>query len=158
MEEKASSGSMAEPHAGDGAPPPQGPIEAGGRPYTVIYDGNCRTCSRLSEVLRQWDTRKRFWIVPSSDARVLDLFPWIPASAYDRALQMVGPGRETLEGAQAIEKILDLLPGGTPFARLLSIPVVGKLFDRGYRWFARNRSSFGCGDHCTIPLERPGEP
>lgn len=139
----------------EGMHPANGP---GGRPYTVIFDGNCRTCLQLSEVLRRWDTSRRLQVLPSSDARVFELFPWIPLEAYERALQLVGPGGETWEGAAAIEKILDILPGGTPLARLLSIPVLGRLFDRGYRWFARNRRSFGCGDHCTIPLERPDEP
>ena len=143
-------------HARNAEPPP--PTEAGGRPFTVIYDGNCRTCVRLAGVLREWDRKDQVWVIPSSDPRIPDLFPWIPASAYERALQMVGPGRTTVEGAAAIEKLLDLLPGGTPLARLFAIPVLGRMLDRGYRWFARNRRSFGCGDHCTIPLERPGAP
>jgi predicted DCC family thiol-disulfide oxidoreductase YuxK len=137
---------------------PGAPIEAGGRPYTVIFDGNCRTCAHLAEVLQRWDRRRQVWVVPSNDPRIPDLFPWIAQSAYERALQMVGPGRTTVEGAAAIEKLLDILPGGTPLARLFAIPVMGTLLDRGYRWFARNRRSFGCGDHCTIPLERPGAP
>lgn len=132
------------------------PVEAGGRPYTVIYDGNCRTCVHLADLLRRWDRGKQVWVIPSSDPRIPDLFPWIPLAAYARALQMVGPGRHTVEGAAAIEALLDILPGGTPFGALFRIPVMGHLLDRGYRWFARNRRSFGCGDHCTVPLERPG--
>jgi predicted DCC family thiol-disulfide oxidoreductase YuxK len=130
----------------------------GGRPYSVIYDGNCRTCVRLADVLQRWDRKGQVWVAPSSDPRVPGLFPWIEPDAYERALQMVGPGGATNEGAAAIERLLDILPGGTPLARLFSIPLMGRFLDRGYRWFARNRRSFGCGDHCAIPLPPPGSP
>lgn len=124
----------------------------GGHRFAVIYDGNCRTCIRLTGLLRRWDRKRQLWIVPSSDPEVQRRFPWIEADAYQRALQMVGPGRETREGTEALAYLLDFLPGGTPFARLFRLPLIGPLLDRGYRWFARNRASFGCGDHCSLRL------
>ena len=63
-----------------------------GRPYVVVYDGHCKVCGRLVALLRKWDTRGMLEIVPFQNTTVLDRFPWIPASAYAEALQLVGPG------------------------------------------------------------------
>lgn len=137
------------PHLRHGDPDPEEGIP-GNRRFAVIYDGHCRTCVRLAGLLRRWDARRQLWVVPSSDPEVARRFPWIEAGAYQRALQMVGPGREKREGTEALSYLLDYLPGGAPFARLFELPVVGTLLDRGYRWFARNRAAFGCGDHCSL--------
>lgn len=128
-----------------------------GRRFAVIYDGDCRTCVRLSGMLHRWDRRRSLWIAASSDPEVRRRFPWIEAEAYQRALQMVGPGRETREGTEALAYLLDYLPGGAPFGALFRLPLVGPLLDRGYRWFARNRASFGCGEHCSLRLPPDNE-
>lgn len=120
-----------------------------GRAWVAIYDGDCRVCTRLTHLLERWDRRGLIEILPSQDAGVPARFPWIPADAYARALQLVGPGNVTWEGAAAIEKILDLLPSGWLFGWAFRVPVLGKLIDRFYRWFARNRKHFGCGEHCS---------
>ena len=127
-----------------------------GRTCAVLYDGNCRTCVRLAGTLRRLDRRKIFWIVPSNDPEVAARFPEIGADAFQRALQLVGPEGERQEGSQAIARILDLLPGGSGPARLFTLPIIGPLLDRGYRWFARNRTTFGCGDHCALPAAPGG--
>jgi predicted DCC family thiol-disulfide oxidoreductase YuxK len=33
-------------------------------------------------------------------------------------------------------------------------PLVGWLADKFYRWFARNRYRFGCGEHCQYRPQR----
>ena len=119
-----------------------------GRPYTVVWDGTCKTCQRLVRVLEKWDTRRQIETIPSQNSSVLDRFPWIPASAYAEALQLVGPGGETWQGAAAIEKLLDVLPHGGWLSWVFRIPLMGGAIDRFYRWFARNRYRFGCGEHC----------
>lgn len=118
------------------------------RPYTVVWDGSCRTCAHLVRLLEAWDREQRIETVPSQDTRVLERFPWIPPEAYAQAVQLVGPGGETWAGAAAIEKLLEILPRGRWPARLFRIPGIGRLADRFYRWFARNRYRFGCGEHC----------
>lgn len=120
-----------------------------GRPYTVVYDGQCKVCGRLVKLLTAWDQRKELEIIPFQNTSVLDRFPWIPAAAYGEAMQLVGPGGRTWQGGDAIEKLLDILPYGGVFGWAFSIPGFGKQFGRFYRWFARNRYKFGCGEHCA---------
>lgn len=121
-----------------------------GRPYTVVWDGTCRTCRRLVDLLQRWDHHDLIETVPSQNTSVHARFPWIPASAYAEAVQLVGPGGETWQGAQAVEQLLRVLPHGGALAWIFDVPLMGRIIDRGYRWFARNRYQFGCGEHCQL--------
>ncbi len=124
-----------------------------GRPYTVVYDGDCKVCSRLVKLLRKWDRRRDLEIVPSQAPGVMARFPWIPARAYRDALQLIGPGGRTWQGALAIEQLLTILPKGKLFSWLFKIPFMRTVADRFYRWFARNRYRLGCGEHCQLRSE-----
>ena len=120
-----------------------------GRPYTVVYDGHCKVCGHMVGLLRAWDRNARLLeIVPSQQPGVTARFPWIPARAYVEALQLIGPGGRTWQGAAAIEQITDLMPKGKLITWIFSIPFVRPLAEKFYRWFARNRYMLGCGDHC----------
>ena len=119
-----------------------------GRPYTCVYDGTCKVCTRLSNMLKKWDRHQQIEVVPSQASGVMARFPWIPVHAYAEALQLVGPHGETWQGAAAIEKLLDILPKGKLVRWIFKIPYVRVLADRFYRWFARNRYKLGCGEHC----------
>ena len=119
-----------------------------GRPYTVVYDGQCKVCSRLARMLGKWDRDREFEVVSSQTPGMQARFPWIPPRAYVDALQLVGPGGRTWQGAAAIEQLLDVLPKGKLVSWIFSIPFMRGLADRFYRWFARNRYKLGCGDHC----------
>jgi predicted DCC family thiol-disulfide oxidoreductase YuxK len=123
-----------------------------GRPYTVVYDGTCKVCTRLAGVLRAWDRNEDLEVVPSQATGVTARFPWIPLKAYAEALQLVGPGGRTWQGAAAIEQLLDILPKGKLIGWLFKLPFARTLIDRLYKWFARNRYKLGCGEHC---LSRP---
>lgn len=125
-----------------------------GRPYTVVYDGNCKVCTRLAGMLNKWDRERELEVVPSQAPGVMARFPWIPRRAYADALQMIGPGGRTWQGAAAIERLLDVLPKGKLISWVFRIPFARKIADRFYRWFARNRYKLGCGDHCASrPLD-----
>jgi predicted DCC family thiol-disulfide oxidoreductase YuxK len=119
-----------------------------GRPYTLVYDGNCRVCGRLVKLLRAWDRNEEIAVVPSQLPGVMARFPWIPARAYVEAVQLIGPGGRTWSGASAIEQLLNILPRGRLIAWIFKIPLMRGIADRFYKWFARNRYHFGCGDHC----------
>ncbi len=132
--------------AGEPTPPPNGL----GRPYTVVYDGTCRVCTRLAGVLREWDRYGDMEVVASQTPGVTARFPWIPARAYVEALQMIGPGGRTWQGAAAIEQILHVLPKGKFISWVFKIPFIRVIADKFYRWFARNRYKLGCGEHCQL--------
>ena len=125
-----------------------------GRAYTVVFDGDCKVCTRLSHVLRNWDRAKNLEVVSSQTPGVIARFPWIPPRAYVEALQLIAADGTTWQGAAAIEKLLDILPRGGLISWVFSIPFVRVLADRFYRWFARNRYRLGCGAHCqSRPLD-----
>ena len=121
-----------------------------GRPYTCVYDGMCKVCTRLSNVLKKWDRHHVLEVVPSQASGVMARFPWIPAHAYVEALQLIGPGGQTWSGAAAIERLLEILPKGKLISWIFKIPFVRPLADRFYKWFARNRYKLGCGAHCQL--------
>jgi predicted DCC family thiol-disulfide oxidoreductase YuxK len=125
-----------------------------GRPYTVVYDGTCKVCGRLVKLLNAWDRRKELEVVPSQAPGVTARFPWIPQRAYADAVQLIGPGGATWQGAAAIEELLNILPKGRLISWVFHIPFVRGLADRFYKWFAKNRYQFGCGAHCqSRPVE-----
>ena len=129
--------------AGEGAASP-----GLGRAYTVVFDGDCKVCTRLSTVLRDWDRRRELEVVSSQQPGVMARFPWIPARAYGDALQLVAADGTTWQGAAAIEQLLTVLPRGRLISWVFKVPFVRTLADRFYRWFARNRYRLGCGSHC----------
>ena len=120
-----------------------------GRPYTLVFDGTCKICTRLVKVIRGWDRFERFEIVASQAPGVQPRFPWIPAEAYRESVQLIGPGGSTWQGAAAVERVLDVLPKGKLITWIFSIPGARPLAERIYRWVARNRYKLGCGEHCT---------
>jgi len=133
---------------------PEVASDGSGRPFTLVYDGMCKVCNRLANVLRKWDSRQRIEVVPSQAPGVTARFPWIPARAYTQAIQLVGPNGETWQGAAAIEELLGILPRGRLISWVFRIPYVRVLADKSYRWFARNRYRMGCGTHCqSRPLD-----
>ena len=124
------------------------------RPYTLVYDGDCRFCVRSADLVATWDRGGTVEIVPFQRGGVRERFPWIPESAFREAMQLVGPGHETRSGAAAAERLVRILPGGRPLGCLFALPFARPLADRVYRLVARNRYRLGCGTHCAAP--RPG--
>jgi predicted DCC family thiol-disulfide oxidoreductase YuxK len=119
-----------------------------GRPYTCVYDGTCKVCTQMANTLRKWDRERQVEVVPSQAPGVTARFPWIPARAYEEALQLIGPGGQTWQGAMAIEELLNILPKGRLASWVFKIPFARALADRIYKGFARNRYRLGCGEHC----------
>jgi len=138
--------------AGEEASEPIAPrVGAPGRPYTVIYDGHCKVCGRMVKLLTKWDRNNELEIIPSQAAGVHARFPWIPERSYVESVQVVRTrDGKTWQAAAALEELLNVLPKGKLISWLFKIPLVRPLVDRFYRWFARNRYKFGCGDHCAL--------
>jgi len=131
-----------------------------GRPYTVIYDGNCNVCGRLVSVLAGWDKHGVLEITPSQAPGVHARFPWIPPRAYAESVQVVrNEDGRTWQGAAAIEAIINAMPKGWLIGWVFHIPFIRPLAERFYYWFARHRYRLGCGEHCQYrPLDVDYEP
>ena len=126
-------------------------IGAAGRPYTVIYDGHCKVCSRMVKLLTKWDRKHILEIIPSQATGVHARFPWIPAHSYTESVQVIrNRDGKTWQAAAALEELLEIMPKGWLISWLFKIPFVRPVVDRLYRWFARNRYRMGCGDHCSV--------
>jgi predicted DCC family thiol-disulfide oxidoreductase YuxK len=124
------------------------------RAYTVVFDGDCRVCTRLANALRKWDRTHQLEVVSSQQPGVMARFPWIPPRAYADALQLIAADGTTWQGAASVEQLLNVLPRGRWIAWIFKIPYVRTLADVFYRWFARNRYRLGCGAHCqSRPLD-----
>lgn len=137
--------------AGEEADPVATSIGEPGRHYTVVYDGNCKVCSRLVKLLTKWDRNRELEIIPSQKPGVQQRFPWIPTRSYVESIQVIRTGDgKTWQAAAALETLLNTLPKGRLISWLFKIPFFRPLVDRFYRWFARNRYKFGCGDHCAV--------
>ena len=125
-----------------------------GRPYTVVYDGNCKVCGRIVRLLTEWDRESQLLeLVSSQTPGVQARFPWIPARAYTESVQLIGPNGQTWQGARAVEEILDAFPKGRLLSWVFKLPFARPIAERFYRWFARNRYRLGCGEHCTYREE-----
>mgnify|MGYP002777077492 CR=1 FL=1 len=114
----------------------------------VLYDGDCRMCTRLAGVLRRLDRHGRFEVVAGQSIALETRFPWLTRDALAEALHLVLPGGATHVGAVAVAEIVRRLPGGALPAGVLRLAPVAWLSDRLYRWVARNRHALGCGAHC----------
>jgi predicted DCC family thiol-disulfide oxidoreductase YuxK len=121
------------------------------RRYTVIYDGHCKVCGRMVRMLARWDRKHELEIIPSQAPGIRERFPWIPPRAYVESVQVIrASDGKTWQAAAALEELLKVLPKGRLVSWLFKIPLVRPLADLLYRWFARNRYRFGCGDHCQV--------
>jgi predicted DCC family thiol-disulfide oxidoreductase YuxK len=138
--------------AGKEATEPVAPtIGEPGRRYTVIYDGHCKVCGKLVKMLTKWDRNHVLEIIPSQAPGVQQRFPWIPPRAYVESVQVVRTrDGKTWQAAAALEELLNILPKGKLISWLFKIPFVRPIADWLYRWFARNRYKFGCGEHCQL--------
>ena len=126
-------------------------IGDGGRRYTVIYDGDCKVCGKMVKMLARWDRNHELEIIPSQAPGIRERFPWIPPRAYVDSVQVVrARDGKTWQAAAALEELLRTLPRGRLISWLFKIPFARSLADMFYRWFARNRYRFGCGEHCQV--------
>jgi predicted DCC family thiol-disulfide oxidoreductase YuxK len=125
-------------------------LRGGGRrpPYALVYDCECQVCQRSVRAVRAWDREGIIEPLPFQAPGVMARFPWIPPRAFDEAVQFIGPRGETWQGADAVEKVLDVLPKGRLVSWVFKVPLVRGIARRAYRWVARNRHRIGCGDHC----------
>jgi predicted DCC family thiol-disulfide oxidoreductase YuxK len=100
-------------------------------------------------LVKRWDRRGLIETIPSGRSDLAARFPWLGWEDYERAMQLIGPGGETWSGATAVERLLRLLPHGWLAGWVFRLPFGGHAAEHAYRWFARNRYRFGCGEHCS---------
>lgn len=124
----------------------------------VFYDGACPVCTAEMHQLRRWDSAQKLRLIdiaaPDFDARA-----W-PVSHTDMnaLLHVQLPDGTWLNGMAAIRHIYRAVDRGWMLA-FTGWPLVSRVFDRAYAWFARRRLPISArlglrhctGDACRVP-------
>jgi predicted DCC family thiol-disulfide oxidoreductase YuxK len=95
------------------------------------------------------DRIDRLEYLPNQASAVEERFPQIPPEALAGSLHLVGPEGEVWEGAEAVERIVTLLPGYTWLSRLFGLPFARPLARAAYRTIARSWYRLSCTQHCS---------
>ena len=125
---------------------------------TLIYDGDCGVCTKLSRVVTTTVRREPGDFAVSAYQHV-DLAPLgLTAERCDEALQWVSADGRISSAQDAVARVL--LAGKVPFKPLgavILVPGVNALAGMVYRWVALNRHRLPGGTPaCSLPAaQRP---
>jgi predicted DCC family thiol-disulfide oxidoreductase YuxK len=110
-------------------------------PWTVLYDNDCGFCRWSLGVILRADRHRRLRPVSLQSTEADTLLRDLTPEGRMASWHLISPTGERESAGAALPKLLALLPGGRlPAAGLARIPA---LDERGYRWVADHRSSFG---------------
>lgn len=119
--------------------------EAGPGRLTVLYDARCRVCTRIAGRLAGADRARRLRLRPLQLAHE-DAWPSVRRLRAERdlrtALHVVDEEGRWASGGEAMLRAFECVPGFARLARILRLPVLDRLVEPGYRWFAANRARF----------------
>ena len=110
-------------------------------PLVLVFDGHCGVCSRFVAWAKARDGTGRIRFVPCQEGSVRAL----GVERADCEKEAIAIAASTIHrGADAINAVLRELPQPWPsIAAISKNRIVAALEGVGYRWFARNRQSFG---------------
>ncbi len=125
----------------------------------VFYDRDCGLCLWSAEHLRAWDGRRaRLRFLPLGSAEADGVLGGIDPDTR-MASWHLAIGDRVWSGGAAIVPLMQLLPGGGPFARLAeSFP---RTTDVLYRLVAEHRAAIGAAlgqRACAVDPSRPRTP
>lgn len=106
---------------------------------TLIYDAECRLCVGAKKVFEFWDFRGKIEFLPFQQPAAKAWVPEVGPSGCLDAMRLVDPQGSVCEGAEALRRLLPLLPAGRGAAWILRLPGVFGLAEAAYGWVARNR-------------------
>lgn len=126
---------------------------------TLIYDGDCGVCTRLSHLVTRSVRRRPEDFVVTAYQHVDDLSSLgVTAQACDEALQWVSASGLVSSAQDAVARLLLAgRPALRPVGALLLVPGVNALAGVAYRWVALNRHRLPGGTPaCSLPAaQRP---
>jgi predicted DCC family thiol-disulfide oxidoreductase YuxK len=121
----------------------------------LLFDGTCGPCTRAAQWVRRQDSAGRVLVQPNQAPGVLSTYGLSRAEA-DRSAWAVEAGSRRLEGAAALNRVLEELGGGWRLlARTYRLPLVGAAEEAVYRWLAANRGRLAWLG-VTPECDRPG--
>ncbi|MBA2565664.1 MAG: DUF393 domain-containing protein [Gemmatimonadetes bacterium] len=123
----------------------------------LLFDGQCRLCSRIVSFLGWWDAERRIAFLPYQSPLVARVLPDVAPRDLAEAMLLVAPDGERHRGADALPQMLALLPGGTPLRLLLALPGVPSAARHVYGWIAAHRHDIGCAPSMEKGLGDPDQ-
>lgn len=118
----------------------------------VLYDGACGFCSRWvpfwEEVLR----KRGFGIAPLQTPWAKDRLG-LDGDDLIRDLRLLFRDGRHVEGADVYRQVMRRMPWAYPIYALSVAPGLARVFDWGYRTFARNR--YRVSRACRLPAAMP---
>jgi predicted DCC family thiol-disulfide oxidoreductase YuxK len=114
----------------------------------VLYDGECMLCISLAARFRHILAKRRFLMLPLQTPWVRERLGVAVGGTFNEMALMDADG-SIYGGAEAVLRIARKVWWGRPLWWVAAIPGMRPLFDRLYRWIARNRQCIG--GSCRIP-------
>ncbi|HZY69514.1 MAG TPA: DUF393 domain-containing protein [Thermoplasmata archaeon] len=118
----------------------------------LAYDADCGSCTRFKEFVDLLDLRNQIDFVSLIEADDLGLLDRIPIAERHASFHLVVGDDQILSGAAAIPRLLEALPGGAPFSKLVS-RIPGGLWMVSYLYasFSRAHDGAACSYHRFVP-------
>jgi predicted DCC family thiol-disulfide oxidoreductase YuxK len=105
----------------------------------LVYDGECKFCTRLAEWVRRRDEKGRVDVRPNQEEGLIERLG-LSRDEVDKASWAVEPGGKRFEGAAGINRVLSELGGGwSALSSLYRVPPLRWVEDAYYRRVARRR-------------------
>ena len=112
---------------------------------TVLYDARCRVCTRIAGRLAALDRQDRLRIRPLQWPHA-DEWPSVRSLRAERDLRLelhvVDEAGRWAAGGEAMLRAIERIPDLASLAALLRLPLLHRVVEPGYRWFAANRARF----------------
>jgi predicted DCC family thiol-disulfide oxidoreductase YuxK len=112
---------------------------------TVLYDAECRVCTRIAARLARADGGRRLRLRPLQGASGDD-WPHVRQLASERdlrrALHVIDEAGGWADGGEAMLRALERVPGLQVLAHVARHPLAAWAVEPSYRWFARHRARF----------------
>ena len=112
------------------------------RRLTVLYDGECRFCTRTARALQRLDSRRALRFVPLQQAR--ERVPGAPPRhALEASIHVTDERGAWWTGGEAFLRIADQVPALRPLASVGRLPIVRRAVEPAYRYVAAHRHQLG---------------
>jgi predicted DCC family thiol-disulfide oxidoreductase YuxK len=123
---------------------------------TIIYDGDCQTCQRLTSLAKTHDHKISFRFIKYQDLQGSDINADIDLEEFSRSVGYIDSGGRAALGSPAVAEILQHFQGGWKLMGLImSLPIIRIIAGFFYRLFARHRHSFSKLLKNTVPRKNP---
>lgn len=111
----------------------------------MAYDADCGPCTRFRHFVHLIDRRGEVDFVSLVDADDSGLLDKLPEIERHTAFHVILPNGKLLTGAEAVPPLLQLLPGGRVFSKLITSSPEGRLVvSIVYEGFARGHNGSAC--------------